>query len=366
MLANGLRDGALRIQTPREVDGFAVREVSSTDITLQAQGPRQEIGHPGTIGLRWESGYGQMGEVRVVTDGLVTRNFHSILGDLPPTCPGLAIEDCPQVYPDSYAFPSDPSDVGLTFEEVLYRSPLGPIGAWIIPGSGSDWALHVHGWTADRREAIRMLAPLNRRGLTSMVIDYRNDPGAPADPSGHYRFGLEEWKDVEAAIRYAVGEGAESVICVGYSTGAAHLLSFLERSDLAARVEALVLDAPNLILADTVRHSSRGQRMPWIGLPASTLLVEFGMWIADLRWDIDWDRTNYVQRAEAIIQVPTLVFHGTSDQRVPISISRQLQAKVPRLVQLEEVPAAGHVMSWNANPKAYEKLIEGFLFGLQN
>jgi pimeloyl-ACP methyl ester carboxylesterase len=89
--------------------------------------------------------------------------------------------------------------------------------------------------------------------------------------------------------------------------------------------------------------------------------MEFGMWIADLRWKVDWETTNYVQRAEHILRVPALVFHGTSDQVIPISVSRQLEATVPRLVDLVETPAAGHVMSWNANPERYERYLTGFL-----
>lgn len=211
-----------------------------------------------------------------------------------------------------------------------------------------------------------MLPVLHRKGLTSMIIDYRNDPGAPADPSGHYRFGLDEWRDVESAVDYALGHGAEDVICVGYSTGAAHIMSFLEQSPRADSVAGLILDAPNVILAETVRHGTRDLRIPGFGVRASPLLIELGMWIADLRWGVDWERTNYVERADTTIEVPTLVFHGTSDQRVPISVSRQLEARAPRLIRLHEVPAAGHVMSWNADPDAYERTVEQFLSELQN
>lgn len=365
-MANGLRESALRIQQAKAGEGFAVRALSGDTITLQAQGPRREIGHPGVIGLRWASGYGHMGDVIDAEIGRVVRSFRLLEGEPPPVCPDLAVDECDQVYPDSYAFPTGPGDVGLDHQEVTYTSPLGPMGGWVVPGPGDTWAVHVHGWTANRREAIRLLPPLHRLGVTSMVIDYRNDPGAPLDPSGHYRFGLNEWEDVQGAVSYAIEAGARKVVGIGYSTGAAHLLSFLERSHLAPRVDALVLDSPNLILADTVRHGSRDARVPGVGLKAGALLIEFGMWIADLRWDIDWERTNYVQRAESIVTVPTLVYHGTSDDRVPISISRRLEARLPGLVTLEEAPAAGHVMSWNADPLRYESALERFLRRLQN
>lgn len=366
VLANGLRDSALRIQEPTPEEGLAVRRLVDGTITVQASGPRQEVGHPGVIGLAWETGYGQMGDLTEVTAERVTRRFDLLQGEPPPVCVDHPVPNCPQVFPEGYAFPNGPGDVGLDFVESTYQSPLGPMGAWVVPGDSKTWAIHVHGWTANRREAVRLLSPLHQVGLTSMVIDYRNDPGAPADPSGHYRFGLHEWEDVEAAAGYARDSGATEVVCVGYSTGAAHIMSFLEQSNLAGSVSGLVFDAPNIVLAETVRHGSRGLRVPGLGLSVSPLLTEFGMWIADLRWSIDWDRTNYVQRAEDIIRVPTLVFHGTSDQRVPISISRQLEARLPDLVMLEEVQAAGHVMSWNADPSRYERVLVAFLKGLQN
>lgn len=365
-LANGLRDTALRIQSPTQGEGFAVRNVTKSEIVLEAASPKQEIGHPGVIGLIWSEGYGQTGDVTRVEDNRVSRGFRLIEGDLPTACPDRPVAECPQVFPDGYAFPHDPGDVDLAFEEITYDSPLGEMGAWVVPPESEWWAIHVHGWTASRRESVRLLPTISRSGMTSMVIDYRNDPGAPADPSGHYRFGLHEWEDVEAAVSYAIESGARHIIGVGYSTGAAHVFSFLEQSRLADRVDGVVLDSPNLILAETVRHGSREARLPGLGFRVNPLLIELGMWIADLRWGIDWDRTNYVQRAESILDVPALVFHGTADRRVPISVSRQLEARVPDLVQLEETPAAGHVMSWNADPRRYEQLLERFLRGLQN
>lgn len=366
LLANGLRNGALRIQKPGEPEGMAVRRLSDGVITLEAGEPRQEIGHPGVIGLAWPSGYGQIGDLIEVDGWRVTREFRLLEGQPPDTCAETQVDKCPQVIPDSFAYPSDPGDIGLEFDEVEYQSPLGPIGAWVVPADGNYWAIHVHGWTAHRREAIRMMRGLHDGDYTSMAIDYRNDPGAPPDPTGHYRFGLSEWEDVEAAVSYALDHGAEEVVLVGYSTGAAHILSFLEQSDLARVVRGLVLDSPNLILSETVRYGAQDVRIPGLGINVSRLLVEFGMWIADLRWNIDWERTNFVQRADVSIRVPTLVFHGTSDKRVPISISRQLARRVPELVRLEEAPAAGHVMSWNADPARYERLLDGFLTGLRS
>ena len=355
--ANGLRRETLFVG-PRAKDlGVWVRAVGGDRVELESKQPRQDIGHPGTLGMKWAEGYAQVGEVIAASDGRIVRKFMPGPDGEPPVCQG-DLDECEPIELDSFAYPHDPGDVGLEYAEVEYDSPLGPMGAWLVPSAQQGtWAIHCHGWTAERRELIRMLPTFNERGVTSLVIDYRGDPGTPTDPTGHYRFGLTEWEDVEAAARFALDREATDLIMTGCSTGGALVMSFLERSDLASKVIGVVLDAPNIVLADTFRHSMRDLRH-------SQLVKEMGMWIADLRWHIDWETTNYVQRADQFLHVPTLVFHGTSDATVPISSSRQLKAAVPALVELVETPAAGHVLSWNADPERYDRYLARFLESL--
>lgn len=357
ILSKGLYTRALALQ-PRAKDlTVRVRKVSQSRIVLEAPTARQDIGHPGTLGLVWEGGKGRLGEVVTVDSMRVTRVFDPLVGT-PPTCAG-ELTDCPPVEIDPYVF-ADPSEVGLEFETVTYDSPLGAMSAWLIPGSRLDrWAVLCHGWTAEKSELVRMLPALHRSGYTTLVIDYRNDPGVPGDPTGRYRFGLSEWADLEAAVALAVDKGAKSLVLGGCSTGGALVMAFLERSPMAASVAGVVLDAPNVMLAEAVRHGTRDRRF-------TPLMFEFGLWMADLRWKIDWDATNYVGRADQILTMPTLVFHGTSDATIPISVSRQLEARAKDTVELVETPAAGHVMSWNADPDRYEGYLERFLSRLQN
>ncbi len=363
--SEGFKRDVLNLGERQRPPAIVVRAVTRDTVTLEAAEPRQDIGHPGTLGLYWDDGYSQVHEVIEVRDRLVIRRFEAMKGGQPPVCPEGPLDTCTKVDLGSYAFPDNPSDVGLAFSEIEYASPLGPIGAWTVPGPSSGrWALHVHGWTAHRREALRLLPSLHQEGWSSMVIDYRNDAGAPPDPGGKHRFGLTEWEDVEGAVSHLLDNGAEGIVLVGYSTGAAHAMAFLERSQLAEAVIGIVFDSPNINLAETVRHGSMDSRFPVVNLPVTRLVGEVGMWLADLRWQVDWKATNYILRADRTVRVPTLVFHGWADPRVPISTSQALAALLPDLVTLVETPAAGHVMSWNADRDRYEKTLREFMASL--
>ncbi|HEX9846775.1 MAG TPA: hypothetical protein VGB33_00005, partial [Acidimicrobiia bacterium] len=82
-VSNGLREGALEVKERPADPGVFVRAVSPSSITLESIVPRQDIGHPGTLGLAWDGGYGQMGEVSDVRSMRSTRPFRIIEGDLP-------------------------------------------------------------------------------------------------------------------------------------------------------------------------------------------------------------------------------------------------------------------------------------------
>ena len=57
-------------------------------------------------------------------------------------------------------------------------------------------------------------------------MTYRNDPGAPEDPSRILRYGLTEWQDLEATVRYAVRKGPTGR-ALRYSMGGGVVMAFL-------------------------------------------------------------------------------------------------------------------------------------------
>ena len=367
VFANMIHSDLLSPQPPTPDNGVYVTAIGHDTITLTSTDERDDTTRPGFAGLAWDGGYGHIAHITEIEGLNVTRLFATTDGDSPPVCVG-PLEECEQVDIESWTYQHDPSDLALSsvgplsFKEISFHTPLGDLGAWKIDGGdGSWWAIHVHGWRSSRREALRSLPVYHQAGFTSLVIDYRNDEGAPDDPSALYRFGRTEWEDVEAAVRYALDQGAEEIVLHGYSTGAALHLAFFEKSGLAPEVSAAVYDSPNADTGAALRLEASRRTIPATSIPVPNSLISVAMFVADLRWNVGWKEIDYIDRAADTISTPTLIFHGAKDDRVPIEVARRLSDEAPDLVQLVGVEEGGHVTSWNVDPQAYEASLLAFL-----
>jgi fermentation-respiration switch protein FrsA (DUF1100 family) len=197
-----------------------------------------------------------------------------------------------------------------------------------------------------------------------LVIEYRNDPEGPADPSGLYRFGRTEWQDIDGAVQYALDHGAAQVILVGFSTGATGELAFLERSTLFDSVVGVVLDSPNIDFGRAVRTEAQQTTLvPGLPFTVPDSLTAPAMFIADKRFDIGWKAIDYVDHTDALT-IPVLVFHGDADGTVPLSVSTDFADAYPDLVTLVVTPDADHVRSWNVDPDGYEQALSQFISAL--
>ena len=312
----------------------------------------------GLQGLRWEGGYAQVLDLGPNDPGPLVASFTLVTGEAPGV--GTPAELDARYYPQD---PLESPHLGL--REISVRGPLGDYPAWVgTPFGPSDskdtWAIVVHGNSLSAADGLRMVPILTVAGYPTLVATYRNDPGAPEDPSGKLRYGLTEWEDLEAMVQYALGEGSNGVVLDGYSMGGAVIMAFLQRSDLADQVRAVILDAPMLDFSETVDdNAAREEIAPGVPLPSS--LTQVAKWIAAKRFDVDWDGLNYLADTDAYADIPFLVFHGTADTTVPIATSREFAELLPAQVQLIEVDGAEHIESWNPDPDAYDSAVHAFL-----
>lgn len=303
-------------------------------------------------GLGWAGGSGVLGRVRGIgADGSVVRALTLTTGFGPRAGARAVLRRAVYVDPASA--------YGVGFDELSYPCADGRCPAWFVAGAGSTWAVMVHGKGATRTEPLRALGAVLRAAMPALVIGYRNDPGAPRDPSGFYRYGRTEWRDLDNAVAYALGHGAARVVLFGLSMGGGIVASFLQHSARADRVTAVVLDAPMLDFRRTVDYAASQRRLPLLGTPIPRPLTWSAETIAGWRFGIDWARIDYSDARW--LHVPALVFHGTADDTVPISTSDALAARYPTLVREVRVPGAGHVESWNAGPARYTTTVSAFL-----
>jgi pimeloyl-ACP methyl ester carboxylesterase len=310
---------------------------------------------PGIYGLDWQTGHAIVGPVLPAGEGTVTRRLSDVRGYL---VPGI------HVGLDSHVYSGDPGQaLGLPFRSVGVPDPLGPMPAWLVPAAPKSsaagrrtWAIVVHGHNDNRQNDLRIVPTLRQTGLTSLLISYRNDLGAPESPDGQYHLGETEWIDLQAAVRYALAHGAQRVVLVGYSMGGELITQFMQRSRLSREVSALVLDAPVLDWRSLIEFNSEQIGLPgFLGMPVE--------WMIDARANPDWDSLDALKHPEDF-HLPVLLFHSTEDELVPISTSDDFAAELPRWVTYYRVPVVGHTESWNLNPRLYDRRLQTFL--LQN
>jgi uncharacterized protein len=347
-----LRQEALLVKEGPPAYDLVAASASGGTITLQTADPNAHLGAlawDGIWGLQWDDGYGSVGPILSLDGNTVVRGFELVRGTLAAGQPSRL---------DQYAFDGDPAlTLGLEFDDVMYASELGDYPAWSIPGERDTWAIFVHGWGDHRGQSLRMLPAVVEQGYPSLVITYRNDEGTPPNPDGRYWFGATEWRDVEAAVQYALDNGASDVVLVGYSMGGGAILNFLYRSPLVDSARSAVFDAPVLSFYAVVVHEAAGIGIT--GLP-----VVLGKWVASWRFGLDWGSLAYLDRVDEL-DLPVLLFHGDADERSPVWTSDAFAEARPDIVTYIRVPGATHVRAWNMDPDAYGDHVRAFLGSLR-
>jgi len=267
---------------------------------------------------------------------------------------------------NQYYFDGDPQRaLGLPSRDVEIDAEIGTLAAWEVPaanGSADRWAILVHGRGARREECLRAVPVIHELGFTTLIPMYRNDIGAPQSSDGRYSLGLSEWRDLEAAMMYAVDEGAQEVVLFGWSMGGAIVLQTLDRSWLSDRVKAVVLDAPVIDWADVLRHHGALNKIPGpIGSLARSLIGRrWARRLVGVHEPIDVALTNWEHRADEL-KHRTLLIHSLDDEFVPAGPSMALAAKRPDLVRFEPWREALHTKEWNVDPQRWDAVVRDFL-----
>ena len=257
---------------------------------------------------------------------------------------------------------TDPAQLGLRTERIRYETELGPADAWLVHPKRARkrrWAVHVHGRGALPEETLRGIAPLARAGITSLVISYRNDPGAPSGAHGRYGVGLAERRDVDAAIAEAVRRGAERVTLFGWSMGGTASLLAATVGDHRHLVDGLILDSPAIDWVRLLQYHAEGLRAPRILADIGVGLLTRGLVKGGEPGGISFDSLDAESFAREL-QVPVLIHASRGDTFVPPFGAERLAQLAPALVQLRLQETGEHVRLWNVDPEPWEARTEQF------
>lgn len=266
--------------------------------------------------------------------------------------------------PADIGYQGDPRQAyGYDFDEVDLDGELGSLPAWLIQPEQQDastpWAVFVHGIGGRRENGYRFLPTLHEAGLPVLMISYRNDSGAPADPSGLYAFGLTEWQDLDTAVRYATSNGAPSVIVVAESMGGGIVGQFLRHSEVADAVSAIILDAPAVDF-----HAIVTAEMRRMNLPLASLIAQGALWFSALSEPIPLDAAVVTNEVGAFAS-PLFLSHGSTDSVVPISSSDALVARRAHVTEYLRT-TSDHIQSWKEDPVRFDAALAAFLATLSS
>jgi pimeloyl-ACP methyl ester carboxylesterase len=357
--SNRIFTGALDASKPWEWeytvlinDVFIDPDGSGNTVTLLDVNDNEDLRSSGTFGLLYDGGFGLMTGAPVIVGNRVTRDFEVTSGQPPGLGAAAAI--------NSFAYPPEPLP---PMREVTYPGELGELSGVFQPGTGSVWGIMVHGKGAAPDEQFRMMRATGGVGMPSLSIRYRNDKGAPADADQTYGYGATEWPDVQAAIDYAVDNGATGIVLSGSSMGGAIVASYLRNAQDTSLVRAVLLDSPMLDFDATIDYGAKQ-----IVVSGQSAVPPTVTWVAkrlaSIRFGVDWGALDYNDDTDWA-DVPTLVFHGDADLTVPVEVSRDF-AERDSDVTYVEAEGVGHVENWNPDPAAYESTVADFLTPLIN
>lgn len=257
---------------------------------------------------------------------------------------------------------ASPSELHLPWQNILIGSPAGPCPAWFFPAQSTTWVIQVHGRGATRVECLRAVPVLHAAGLPNLVVSYRNDGEAPRSRAGAYALGAAEWRDVDAAIAYALRHGAERILLMGWSMGGAVSLQTAVSSRYRDHIVGVILESPVVDWRTVLRYQARvaGIRAPLPDLAMGALQRPLTARISGADDSISFDSLDMVARASELT-APMLILHSADDGFVPVDSSVALEQARPDLVTMPEFGGARHTKIWNYDQNGWSSAITDWL-----
>lgn len=315
---------------------------------------------PGRYGL-FTSGtesYLKLGTVLAETDTAVTRKLLTHID-------GDARLDADAAFSGWYF--DRPEQLQLPFTNEVIGTAIGPCPAWLFPAAEDTgrWVVQIHGRGSARSEALRAVPVFHDLGYTALAVSYRNDGEAPRSKQGTYTLGATEWRDVDAAVAFAIRRGAREIILMGWSMGGQIALQLDLNSAHREKIVGLILESPAIDWSEVLRYQAGLLHVPKpvISFALGALSSDWGAPVRGPGERIPLDRLDIVSRAHEL-RHPILVLHSDEDGFVPSGGSHALALARPDLVTLEVFNTARHTKLWNYDQERWSHAITDWVEAL--
>jgi len=242
-----------------------------------------------------------------------------------------------------------PSDLGLRYEEVAFKSTDGvKLSGWFLPSNKTKSAIIVmHGYPADKANLLG-IAEFLAKDFNVFLFDFRSF----GKSEGTYTTaGYLERKDLLGAINYMEKDkNITKIGLYGFSLGGAVALMTNHPN-----IKSIVTDSSYSKLSHMVEYMYRIFFV--LKYPLAYLTKLHGMVFLGINLD-DASPVDNIQN----IKVPILLIHAEKDSQIPVSEAYLLQ-NANKKAELWIVENADHGMSHSINPEKYEKKVVGFFEG---
>lgn len=253
-----------------------------------------------------------------------------------------------------------PEQLQLPFTNEIIGTSIGPCPAWLFRAADDTgrWVIQIHGRGSTRSEGLRAVPLFRDLGYTSLAVSYRNDGEAPRSRQGTYMLGATEWRDVDAAVGFAIRRGAREILLMGWSMGGQIALQLDLNSAHREKIVGLILESPAVDWSEVLRYQAGLLRVPKpvITLAIGALSSDWGGPVRGTGERIPLERLDIVRRADEL-KHPILVLHSDEDGFVPSGASHALALARPDLVTLEVFHTARHTKLWNYDQERWTRTI---------
>lgn len=257
-------------------------------------------------------------------------------------------------HPTRRAIASTPAELGMQYEEAQFNSSVDniPLKGWYIDSPGSKVILVMHGRNNNRAggDILTIVKGLYDRGYDAFAFDFR----AHGESGGErYSLGLQETRDVDAALQYLKGRGVTAVGGLGFSMGAAtELLAAPDHPEMKVLVSDSSFSSLPALLDKELPKAS--------GLPS--FFNPGILFMGKLLYGLDLTETKPVESLPRLNDRPLFLIHGTEDALVPVSQAYELQKAASGNPNLEfwVQEGATHTGIYDTAPEEYMQRLLAF------